>query len=75
MTPAGERDDERGIREFVVGTGGRNHYGLHADARREAGDATTYGVLALTLRDTGYDWTFVPEAGKTYNDSGSGSCH
>jgi chitodextrinase len=75
MTPAGGRDDARGIREFVVGTGGRSHYALRTDSRREAGDATAYGVLALTLGPSGYEWTFVPEAGKTFRDSGSGTCH
>jgi acid phosphatase type 7 len=75
MTPAGARDNARGIREFIVGTGGRSHYGLRADSRREAGDSTTYGVLRLTLREGGYEWMFVPEDGKTYRDSGSESCH
>jgi hypothetical protein len=75
MTPTGARDTARGIREFVVGTGGRSHYSLRADSRREAADSSSYGVLKLTLRASGYDWKFLPEAGKTYTDSGSGSCH
>jgi chitodextrinase len=75
MTPTGARDDARGIREFVVGTGGRSHYGIRADSRREAADSTSYGVLKVTLRATGYDWQFIPEAGKTFTDSGSGACH
>jgi acid phosphatase type 7 len=75
LTPTGVRDDARGIREFVAGTGGRSHYGIRADSRREAADSTSYGVLTLTLRATGYDWQFIPEAGKTFTDSGSGTCH
>jgi chitodextrinase len=75
MTPTGARDSTRGIREFVVGTGGRSHYALRADSRREAGDSTSYGVLKLTLRAASYDWQFVPEAGRTFTDSGSGTCH
>jgi chitodextrinase len=75
MTPTGARDDARGIREFVVGTGGRSHYGLRADSRREAADSSSYGVLKLTLRASGYDWQFLPEAGRTYTDSGTGTCH
>ena len=35
----------------------------------------TYGVLKLTLHPTSYDWQFVPEAGKTFTDSGTGTCH
>jgi hypothetical protein len=75
LNPSGARDDARGLREFVVGTGGRSHYGIRADSRRDVADGGTYGVLKLTLRATGYAWQFVPEAGKTFTDSGSGSCH
>jgi chitodextrinase len=75
LTPAGARDDARGLVEFVVGTGGRSHYGIRADSRRLSADGGTYGVLKLTLRATGYDWQFVSEAGRTFTDSGSGSCH
>jgi acid phosphatase type 7 len=75
MTPTGVRDDTRGLREIVVGTGGKGPNALKADARREAGDGGTRGVLKLTLRPEGYDWAFVPEAGKTFTDSGSSSCH
>ena len=37
--------------------------------------ASADGVLELTLRAGGYDWRFVPEAGKTFTDSGSATCH
>jgi hypothetical protein len=36
---------------------------------------TTFGVLKLTLRGTGYDWQFVPVAGASFTDSGSTACH
>jgi Ca2+-binding RTX toxin-like protein len=29
----------------------------------------------ITLRPTSYEWQFLPEAGKTFTDSGSGVCH
>src|SRR5229473_7525725 len=38
-------------------------------------DATAFGVLKLTLKPGGYDWQFIPEAGKSFTDSGSGKCH
>ena len=38
-------------------------------------ESNTFGVLKMTLRPTGYDWQFVPVAGKSFTDSGSGSCH
>jgi len=77
MTPSGARDDAGGIRQFVVGTGGKTHYAVDPPPipNLEAADGETFGVLKLTLRADGYDWAFVPEAGKTFTDTGSGSCH
>jgi len=74
--PNGVRDDTRGIREFVVGTGGKNHTPLGEPiANSEVQNDWTFGVLELTLRPNGYDWRFIPETGKTFTDSGSGTCH
>jgi acid phosphatase type 7 len=42
---------------------------------REIAEDSTYGVLKLVLRADGYDWAFVPEAGETFTDAGSGRCH
>ena len=75
MDPAGNADALRGIREFVVGTGGRSHYALKPDSDREVGNGDTYGVLKLTLHSDSYDWEFKPEAGKAFTDSGSAACH
>jgi hypothetical protein len=67
----------QGMREIVVGTGGRSHYPfsntvvLNSETRNDS----TYGILRLVLRSGGYDWEFVPEAGATFIDSGSSSCH
>jgi acid phosphatase type 7 len=74
--PNGNSDPKRGIREFVVGTGGKNHrkFGIHK-SNSEVRNNDAFGVLKLTLKTTGYDWKFIPEAGKTFTDSGSGSCH
>jgi hypothetical protein len=74
--PSGKWDPKRGIREFVVGTGGKNlrEFGLHK-ANSEVRNNSTFGVLKLTLKATGYDWEFLPQAGKSFTDSGSGSCH
>jgi hypothetical protein len=74
--PNGKLDRARGIREFVVGTGGKNHRPFGApEATSEVRDTTTFGVLKLTLKSTGYDWKFIPEAGKSFTDSGSDNCH
>ena len=57
-------------------TGGLSDYALRADNRRVAGTATAFGVLKLTLHPTSFDFSFVPESGQTYSDSGSAiPCH
>jgi hypothetical protein len=76
LNPSGARDNVRGIRSFVVGTGGKDlTVPSRSNANVEAQQHDTYGVLKLALHATSYDWEFVPEAGKTYTDSGSTACH
>ena len=73
----GGLDTANGVRQFVVGTGGAFWTGLGTsfDANSQAHQNDTYGVLKLTLRAGAYDWQFLPEAGKTYTDSGTTACH
>jgi hypothetical protein len=72
----GGRDDTFGIREFVVGSGGRNFHSLNSfPANMEAGNDNTFGVLRLGLHATSYDWQFLPIAGSSFTDSGSTNCH
>jgi acid phosphatase type 7 len=75
--PSGNSDPQRGIREFVVGTGGKNSHRTFARPKpnSEVRQADTFGVLKLTLHASSYDWEFVPEAGKTFTDFGAGACH
>ncbi len=74
--PNGNLDAARGIREIVVGTGGRDLDGFPISSTHvEARDRNTFGVLKLTLHASSYDWQFVPEAGQTWTDSGSTNCH
>jgi Calcineurin-like phosphoesterase len=76
QTPNGFEDRGRGIREFVVGTGGKNHRPFGEPHRNsEVRDASAFGVLKLTLKPDSYDWKFISEAGKTFTDSGTGYCH
>jgi hypothetical protein len=76
QTPSGTQDDARGIREFVVGTGGKNHYALGAPPPNvEASNDETFGILQLTLHPDSYDWQFLPIAGQSFTDTGSGACH
>jgi hypothetical protein len=74
--PNGKADPQRGIREFVVGTGGRSHYTILGPiANSEVYNDVTYGVLQLTLRPESYEWRFIPVEGETFTDSGSARCH
>jgi hypothetical protein len=76
QTPSGVADNTRGIREFVVGTGGISHYALGVlKANSQVFNSTSFGVLKLTLYDGGYDWEFVHVPGQTFTDVGSGTCH
>ncbi len=73
--PDGHADPVNGIREIVVGTGGRSHDPLgFAIDNSEVRNTDTYGVLKLTLTPGHYTWQFIPEEGKSFADSGSGEC-
>jgi calcineurin-like phosphoesterase family protein len=76
QTPSGKADPDHGIRQIVVGTGGSSHYRFgSARATSQVRNANTFGVLKLTLNSGSYDWRFIPTAGRTFRDSGRGSCH
>jgi hypothetical protein len=73
--PEGHSEPERGIREIVIGTGGRSHDPLgFAIPNSEVRNASTYGVLKLTLTPGHYVWQFIPVEGESFTDSGSGEC-
>jgi len=70
-----QRADPNGIREFVVGSGGKSRYTFGTpEPNSQFRDGDHFGILELTLRANGYDWRFVTIGG-TVRDSGSGSCH
>jgi len=72
----GQLDDDRGIRQFVVGTGGRNLSSWATiAANSEVRNNTTFGVLKLNLHPKSYDWWFLPVAGESFTDSGTMACH
>ena len=76
QNPAGQPDAARGLRQFVVGTGGRSHYGFGTPLpTSEVRDATAYGVLKLTLGADSYTWQFIPVAGQSFTDAGTSACH
>jgi acid phosphatase type 7 len=72
QAPNGSRTTH-GIVEFVAGTGGGERRPFETiRAHSVARNATTFGVLKLTLHATSFDWQFVPEAGKSFTDAGAG---
>jgi len=68
-------DSAQGIREFVVGTGGAGSYPFGTPLPNSEVRSRDHGVLKLTLSEGAYSWQFVPVAGATLSDSGSGTCH
>jgi acid phosphatase type 7 len=75
QAPDGTVDLNRGIRQFIVGSGGAEHYSQGpAIANSQVRNSNTFGVLKLTLHPISYEWTFQPEAGGTFYDTGSDFC-
>jgi hypothetical protein len=72
----GTPDPERGLREFVVGTGGRSITPFQTILPgSEVQDTSSFGVLALRLGPAGYQWKFMAASGMPLADSGTGTCH
>ena len=75
QAPAGNADAQLGVREFIVGTGGKSLRGVSArQPNSQRIDDSHYGVIKLALHPNSYDWSFVDEAGNAH-DPGSASCH
>src|SRR6184192_1985107 len=77
QTSSGTADPQLGIRQFTVGTGGIgvNNFSGGTAANSEVHNTGTPGVLKLTLATNSYSWQFIPIAGLSFTDSGSGACH
>lgn len=73
--PDGSADPAAGIRQFVVGTGGKSREDVGTAAPNSEARGNDFGVLELTLRRGSYDWRFLPVAGATFTDAGSTACH
>lgn len=76
LDPEGVPDPERGIRQFVVGTGGayqRPFLSLLPES--ESAQSGTFGVLKLDLYPDRYEWEFIPVEGEEFTDNGETPCH
>jgi len=76
QTPEGAFDGARGIRQMIIGNGGRSrHAFVTVTPNSELRDNATLGVTELTLRDGAYDWRSIGAPSGRVADSGSGACH
>jgi peptidoglycan/xylan/chitin deacetylase (PgdA/CDA1 family) len=76
LNASGQIDNTFGIREFVVGTGGAGLVQPGTEvATSQVLNATTHGIMKLTLHNGSYDWQFVNNGESSFTDSGTGSCH
>lgn len=72
----GQQDDARGMRQFVVGTGGAELTPLRFRRfNSEISDNSTHGVLKLVLKNAGYEWEFLPVEKDGFTDRGAALCH
>lgn len=78
----GKLDRARGLRQFIVGTGGsyRTPLFLRSHPNSELRENSRTGVLKLVLREGAYDWQFLEASYDGFPngpdpDQGSGSCH
>lgn len=78
--PDGTPSSSRGIRQFIIGTGGSSigpQDGVYPNVETQNGD--TYGVMKFTLEPDGYWWDFIPAIGAAgggrFTDRGYTACH
>jgi hypothetical protein len=71
-----ERLSVDGVREFVVGTGGRSLYPFERGPlpETEVRNDAAYGLLWLSLGEDSYDWQYLALGRSSFTDAGSGSC-
>jgi acid phosphatase type 7 len=73
--PDGRPDALRGIREFVIGTGGAPLYEFKNVHPNSEARGSAWGVGVFTLMSGSYQWEFVPVEGGAFRDSGTAVCH
>lgn len=74
--PAGKLDAKLGLRQFVVGSGGKSLYPFKTlRPNSEVRIENSYGVLKLALANKGYEWEFLPTLAGQPSDRGQALCH
>jgi acid phosphatase type 7 len=72
--PDAAEDRDRGMRQFVVGTGGTPLRTFEEPVANSELRALSHGVFKMTMRDGSYDWEFIPVSGD-FRDGGTAFCH
>jgi acid phosphatase type 7 len=75
VDPGGRPDSVRGVRQFIVGTGGTT---LTGPVRMRLGSevqATNWGIIRFDLSSGSYRWQFISVSGESFADSGVEMCH
>lgn len=76
LNASGRINRARGMREFVVGTGGGSLYqAVRTIPASRTIITSRWGVLRLQLSAKGYRWQFLAAPSGATLDSGSGTCH
>lgn len=76
QTPLAAADPVRGIRSFVVGTGGTGLRSMSTTrANSEYRNSSNHGVIRFDLSAAGYQWAFITTPDGKVLDTGTGSCH
>jgi hypothetical protein len=76
MDSNGTLNETKGVRQFVVGTGGKNVYQPNSiQPNSLVRDGKTFGALKLVLNSNNYEWKFQPIVGQTFTDAGTDVCH
>jgi acid phosphatase type 7 len=73
----GGQATSNGVREFIVGTGGKSHGGSQSASfpNFEFGNTTSFGVLKLHLGANSYSWEYVTVNGTVMDAGGPVSCN
>jgi acid phosphatase type 7 len=76
VNPQGQ-PDPNGIREFVVGTGGKSLYPFRGPPlpQEQVRNDRNFGVLELKLYPKKYDWEFISTDSAGFRDQGTDTCH
>jgi acid phosphatase type 7 len=73
--PRGNADDERGIMQLIVGTGGAELREFKDPVpNSQLRSSLAYGVLELRLTQAGWRWEFH-STDNSFSDAGAGHCH